>query len=160
MKTNKERLAEHDLEYLFCFAEADCGIKSNYMSMVNVAIYGINSDYRDPYNTFILNSVDRKRKIENIYYSLSQLDQNILYLSFSNVKFPKYIELLYTKYTGAVCLTTQCNSKQLENLCRTFHLVNSSEKDKITIATIRIEATTNYYNAINNYYKTKLAGEK
>jgi len=125
------------------------------MPMINVAIFGPSSDYHDPYNTFIINSVEHRRKIEEILHRVSFHNQKILFASFADLKFSPQINLIYNKLTGATHLNSYITIKELDRICGRFHLGIATDKDKQLISTIRVEAIKNYYNAINAYIKSK-----
>ena len=149
--SSKERQVEFDLVWLYNHSDADCGIKSNYMAMVNVACYGPSTTFNDPFNSFILKSVEHKRKLESVVSNLPPLHKLILFKSFADIKYPKNIELLFNKYTGAATVIASISFTNLDKLSRQFYQGTASDKDKILISQIRTEATTNYYEAINQY---------
>jgi hypothetical protein len=155
LDSNKEREVEFDLVWYWCHSQADCGIKSNYMSMINVACYGPSTTFQDPFNTFILNSVAHRHKIEEILYLIPFKQQKILYASFADLQFSPQIELIFNKLTGAVYLNSYIPIAELDKICRNFHLGNASDKDKALISSIRMEATTNYFLAIASYLQAK-----
>ena len=153
--SNKEREAEFDLVWFWCHSHADCGIKSSYMPMVNVAIFGPSLDYHDPFNTFIINSVEHRRKIEDVLHLVSFKHQKILFASFADLKFSPQINLIFTKYTGAIYLNSYLRTQEVDTICRKFHLGIATEKEKRLISQIRVEAVKNYHAAVDAYIKAK-----
>lgn len=160
LESSKERTVEFQCSWYWNFSHSDCGIKSNYMSMINVACYGATTTFHDPFNTFIINSVNLRRDIEEILYRIDFKYQKILFASFADVRLDPQIEMIFSKYTGAAYCTKLCNIDELEKLCRDFHQGRSSNKDKELISQIRIEATANYQTAIELYIQSKRKSRK
>jgi hypothetical protein len=155
LDSTKERETEFDLVWYWCHSEADCGIKSNYMSMINVACYGASTTFHDPYNSFILKSVDHRHNIEEILYVLPYKLQKILYLTFADIKLFTQIEIIFNKYTGAAHLNSFLIASDLNKLCRNFHVGKTTDKEKALISQIRIESMNNYHEAVDAYIKAK-----
>lgn len=154
---NKEELVRFDLEWYYCRSDADCNIKSNYMAMVNVAIFGGASGYVDPYNTFILKSTHHKRDLEKTLAYLPYYINKLLYASFADIHFSPLVEKIFTKFTGAAyCSNRLKDNDKLEKLCENLHNGTASAKDKLLISEIRTEATSKYYIAIDQYIEAKI----
>ena len=155
LNSSKEREVEFDLVWYWCHSHADCGIKSNYMPMVNVACFGASTDFHDPFNTFILNSVDHRRQIEDVLYELPFDMQKILYASFADIKFSPQIELIFGKLTGAAHVNCFIDLMTLDTICRKFHFGEATESSKRVLSQVRMVARTNYWNAIDSYLSVK-----
>lgn len=153
-------IVEEELIWLFNFAEADCGIKSNYNSMVNVSMFGASTSFQDPHNSFILKSVAKKRKIENTFYSLPKKYQKILFSYYAGLTFNVLVKKIYDKLAGPVYVNSYMNMNDLEKLLQKFVIGKATEKEKTLISEIRIEAQNNLYDAVKFYLKLRKINEK
>lgn len=142
-----EALAEHDLEWLFNNAESDCGIKSNWNSMVNAAFFG-GSSYIDHTNLHQLNSISYARDISKVYYSLSDNSQKILYATFGNINIEPLILRYYKKYSGAAL--SNIESQELYLLLKKTNKKQTTA-DKYILSQIRINSIKSYNESITSY---------
>jgi hypothetical protein len=150
-----EQITKDDITWYYCFASADMGIKSNYMSMINVSLFGGCSDFHDPYNNFILESTTKFRTISK---TLSKLSDNInshLYYSFCDIHYNALVEVIFGKYTGSALFICKREDIDIVGICERIPLGQSTQKDKNILTKVRIAATLNYNNAITEYYKSK-----
>lgn len=150
----KRRIVENELNWYFNQSSADIGIKSNWQAMVNVSCFGGSTTYQDPYNSFILKSVEKLRKIDKRFYATSINTQRALFLYFAdqNFLFP-HITRIYQELGPLTRLSDQFNN--LDKICQRFLLGTASDKDKISITNARIEARTNLFSAVNEYYNLR-----
>ena len=118
-------------------------------------MFGEPTAYHEPYDSFILKSVNFKRKLQTILESIPKKHQRILYGSFANVRMSMMIANIFTKFTGSAYLNTYLTPTKLESLCVKLYQGKISSKDQVMISQIRAEATQNYYLAINKYIKAK-----
>lgn len=151
----KEQIAREDLEWLFNSAESDMGIKSNYMSMVNVSLFGGSCDFQDPYNTFILNSTHKFRDFQKILSKLSDLINNNLFYTFGPEKWPAHTEKIFGKLTGIALYTAYRENIKLDIICQKIHSSQAKQSDKDIVSRIRISSQTYYNNSINSYINEK-----
>ncbi len=172
---SREKLVEYELEWFFCYSDADCGEKSNYMAMISGA-YGGQSDNIDPYNQSVLNYVSRKVSITKRLNKLTKEHQIILKYTFGpemihpiiNEAFGKYSaaanllhpqkELLHLSYNS---LTHQQISKINTNYHNLKDLVPINKRkmltndDRIKLSNIKSEAMNVYNEAITCFFYTK-----
>lgn len=150
-----ENVVEHDLVWLFCHSEGDCGIKSNWSAMVNASCFGSSVGYYDHINSFTLNSVEHYREVDKIYKSLTIPIQNILYASFADVSISANILKIFKTNAGAACCSLILNMKELDDLCKRVSSDKNIKGDKQLISEIRIETSKYYQEAILQYIKIK-----
>lgn len=150
--------AEKELIWFFCHSDGDCGIKSNYNSMVNLALYGPSMDYHDPFDTRTLKYVALRRKIEDTMSKLPKSTYKILYMSFADLKFDNYVVNLFKNLSGVVYLI---EGFDIERLALRFALnQNITHKDKLHLSELRIEARQKYNLSLNQYCKIRNHNEK
>lgn len=149
-----ESIAEATLEWFFNDSDHDIGIRSNYMAMVNVAIYGGATNY-DPHDSYIavLDAAHRKSKISNVLNKLTDQQKGTLFYTYGPQKFTAPIQKVFNKYTGATVYNTFLNLKQLSSLVHKIHLGKASPQEKLLLQKIQTQAQSNYYDAINAYYQ-------
>ena len=154
--TQKLRIAENDLSWYFNESSSDVGIKSNWNSMVSVACFGASTNFQDTFSSFILLSVERLRKIESLFYSLSLQSQKVLYLYFAYFNFPHpYLKATLRELAPLTILNPQFHSFEL--VFKRFSLGLASDKDKLLISSSRIDARTALFSAVNEFYKIKIS---
>jgi hypothetical protein len=147
--SNKERLTKAELSWFFNFSDADCGIKSNFQTMVNLALFGIPTTFNDPYNSFILTSIARKRQIEKYYYSI-HIDYRVaLRATYDDIRLPVYIVSIFNKLAGIACFISDID--KLEKICGNIKLGIATDKEKLLISEIRINAVRLFNDAIDAY---------
>ena len=151
----RELIVENDLEWFFCRSDSDIGIKSNWQAMVNVSIYGEATSFNDPNSSFILDSANRKSSIHNILRCVSIKNKDVLYYSFSSIKHNPSVEKVFTKYTGAAYLNTIVPPQQLFELAHRINVNKATDKEKLLVTKILMEAKINYKSAIDTYFNSK-----
>lgn len=152
-----------ELEWFFNYSQSDCGEKSNWNSMVQSAFFPEKTTYKDPYSTSILNSVDKRRKIQDVFKKLPNSIQLYLEFEFGFSNYPKCIQFCFADLTAAA-IFSQSESKQklnnLINLCNRKIQSKQSIKDSETISRIRMEALEIKTFALNSYKQAKIQNQK
>jgi len=155
-----ERICEDDLTWLFCFSTADCGIRSNWEACVSAACFGKTEGFYDNTNSFLLNSVARRRKLEKIFNSLTIDNQNILFASFADVHFSQPVLKIFKKFVGAAYCTPLADTKTLTSACQRIAQGKELKGDKQLVAQVRIAATKIYAEVITAYMRAKYENSK
>lgn len=148
-----EAIAEDDLTWLFCFSTADCGIRSNWEACVNASCFGKTEGFYDNTSSFLLNSVARRRKIEQIFQALPLPIQNILFASFADINMNEPLQKIFKKFSGTACCVS--DPKILAQACERIHIGKEIKGDKQLMAQVRTLATKNYHDAIVQYMESK-----
>lgn len=130
-----------ELTWYFNYADADCGLRSNWNAMVQASMLP-GSHWHDPYDSFTLKAVDKRREIEKVFFQLPSRYQQYLYVYLGPETPPGEIALIFKDQTaGAICAFT-AGIQELTKLCSRIHQGTASQKDKTTISQLRMEAFT------------------
>ena len=136
-----EQQTEQDLNWLFCQSDADLGNKSNFTVVESIGTIG-KAAYHDHFNESIMEAISKKRSLEKIFFSLSQQDQNILYLMFGEKPLLSYSPNLRRQYGSYAPII--------------FYLYTKETKDKNILSDRKMQAIKLYKQAITNYHEKKL----
>ncbi len=150
-----ENVTEDDCTWLFCFSAADCGIRSNWEACVSASCFGKSEGFYDHTNSFLLNSVARRRKLEKTFNLLPIHIQNVIYASFADVQFSEPLLKIFKKFSGAACCTPLADTKTLTSACQRIAQGKEVKGDKQLVAQVRTAATKSYAEAITAYMKAK-----
>lgn len=149
-----EEHAKSELIWLFNYADADCGLKSNWSAMVQASMIP-GGQWHDPYHPFILKAIDKRREISIAYYALTEKHQHCLYALFGPIPIPFAVEKVYKELAGAIMLVHLTDPKELIRLCQRILQYQTSTQDKLLASQIRMEAVNLRKNALYEYRKAR-----
>lgn len=170
-----ENIVSAELEWYYCYSDADCGEKSNYMAMISGA-YGGNGNDTDPYSQTIINFVSRKVSITKRLNKLTKRQNIILkytfgpdpihpiieasfgkYSAIANLNYParELIDLCYSTLTSSEIAQIKTNYNNLKLLPSLNNRKQLSNEERIKLSQIKSECIKEYNNCIMGYYNTK-----
>lgn len=152
--------AQLELEWFFCRSSADINVKSNYSAMVNAAVYsGGGSHWTDPYNDSIIESVTKLKKVERVFYQLSDLDQKVLFVVHSFIRIhplvEKVLSCLHNRVQIGAVAYLLMDPDKLEKTCTKAVSGELSNQEKILLTQFRIQQANIYQKALKNYINLK-----
>lgn len=149
----QDEYCRQELEWYYNFSDSDCGIKSNWSAMVQAA-HCPGGVYVDPYSSFILRAVEKRREIEKSLWTLSSNLQNCLSSVFGSHHMPHPIVQVFGELAGPViCL----GFADLEKLCNRKILGKATTKETLTISELRIQAEALKNNSFTEYRRNRNA---
>ncbi len=154
MTYRADEFLKGELIWIYNYADADCGLKSNWNSMVQASMCP-GSAYVDPYDSFILRAVEKRRDIEKVLWQLPKAHQDCLFSLYGPVHIPHSIVSVMGDLAGPSLCTQALSLKNLEKLCDRQLLGKATPKDRLTISEIRIEALDITGKSINSYKRKR-----
>ncbi len=143
-----------ELVWLYNYADSDCGIKSNWNAMVQAAC-SPGSSYSDPYNSFIMRAVDKRRDIEKALWSLPVQFQNSLCSVYGSNHLPHPITAVLGELGGPAICSQLLPLEPLEKLCNRKLLGKATPKDLLAISEIRMAAEELKNKSFNDYRRKR-----
>jgi hypothetical protein len=141
---------EVELIWYYNYSEADCGIKSNYMSMINCSLFGPPTGSTLPYNEFIFQAVDRRREISTKLNKLSEINQKVLFATYG-ANLDSEIVSYFHNLAGAVYCYPKAKPEELKQLIHRHNMGTIKNEEIVILADARFWANTNLIDSMNNY---------
>lgn len=122
----------HELTWYFCRSESACGVRSNYMGMINASeSSGFGSD--DPLPTRVAEAIRRRRAIERVTSKLPHQCQRYFWASCGPYTLPyELVNVLGDATPGALALSPP-GAPDLLSLCLRVLLGTATPEDRLSV---------------------------
>ena len=151
-------ITEEEISWFLLFADADCGMRSNWNAMVNAAVFN-GGKWEDSYNDHIFEAVRQRRVIANRLQNMPPRLRNILYTSFGNQVIPatvsKYFDTPARQYAPAALHSKLIAPNDLIRLFNQFYMNQTNDEQKELLRRIKEEAMADQVLAIESYYRER-----
>ena len=136
-----------ELTWLFCHADGDCGMCSNFGAMVSAIILGPStSGYDDPYSERVLQSVSRRRVVENAFQAMDRQQQKVLFSVLAGIRIHPFVDKVIGK-KGAIAYLLMDPDK-LERMCTKVASGDMTGPERISVSALKARTEKEYTKAM------------